>query len=85
MVAPLSSFESWLRDNWTTAHRSAYERGQSEMGSTAEGIRFISSKRGHDEIASSFVAPRTNLLPSNCLTRADVEEWNQLARSPFPL
>ena len=25
VVAPLLSLKSWLRDNWTTAHRKAYE------------------------------------------------------------
>ena len=50
-------------------------KGQSEMGSKVERIRFTSKKKkrvgGCDEITSSFVATWTNLLPSYSLTHAD--------------
>ena len=41
------------------------------MGSKVEGIRFLSRKRGCDEITSSFVAMRPNLLLSKSLIPAD--------------
>ena len=41
------------------------------MGSEVEGIMFVSSKRGRNEIKSSFVAARTNLPHSHSLTHED--------------
>ena len=41
------------------------------MGSGDEGIRFVSSKEGCDEIISSVVAMRINLIPSFSRTYAD--------------
>ena len=42
--------------------------GESEEGGEDEGIGLHVAKRGCDEITSSFVTTRTNLIPSLSLT-----------------
>ena len=46
-------------------------QGQSEVGSETKGIRVVYHKKGMWYKSSSFVATRTNWIPSDILTHAE--------------
>ena len=48
----------------------AYEKGAVEVGSEMKGSGFYLAKRENDGMTSSFVAVRTNLIPSYSRTCA---------------
>ena len=68
-MVPILSFNLWLGDNWTSTRRNANKRGAARL----KGSGLYLAKRGCEYITSSFVAIRTNILPSNSLTHTDEE------------